>query len=121
MKDGIFNYIRLKKKKKNNHYFFHFSQTILSLNLIFLISYIPISKESQKFLISNSSEVKLVFLGSGNQSILNDTFYLEPAEVIVNGISRDSCKYYCELEYEENNVTLYFNEPVNSSLAMFSQ
>ena len=59
MKDGIFKYIKLKKKKKKNQYFFHFIQIILSLNLIFLISYIPISKESQKFLI-NSSEVQLI-------------------------------------------------------------
>ena len=34
------------------------------------------------------SEIFLIIVGNGNQSLLFSEFYLEPSEVIVNGISK---------------------------------
>ena len=115
MKDGI---KIIKGYKRNSFLILYF---ILILNLFSCIS---ISDE--KFIYLNkltifSSEIHMVIKGNGNQSILNDSFSMEPSEVFVNGIFRESCKKFCELEYEENNVTLYFNNSVTSCEFMFSE
>ena len=61
-----------------------------------------------------------MILGRENQSFLNDSFYLEPFLVIINGKIKKSCKKFCEFEYEENDVTLYFNKSLQSCEYMFS-
>ena len=108
----------IKFKRKNNH-IFNFNQLVSLLETIFLIIY-PIKAEKSSInIISNYSEINMIILGSGNQSILNDSYYLEPSMVIVNGIIREECKKFCEFYYEENNVTLYFNNSVVSCEHMF--
>ena len=73
-----------------------------------------------KNLDNYSSKINLVILGRENQSFLNDSFYLEPSLVIINGKIKKSCKKFCEFEYEENDVTLYFNKSLQSCEYMFS-
>ena len=63
-----------------------------------------------RYVINFLSEINLFVKGNGEQRFLSDDFYLEPSEVKVN---KDSCKKVCEFEGEENNVTLYFNVPIN--------
>ena len=101
--------------------FFHCRKIIFIIKIISFLTSFIITQEIPKKLINFSSEIHLLVLGSGNQSILNNSFYLEPSEVIVNGISSNLCKKFCELDYEENNVTLYFNETVESCYSMFYQ
>ena len=62
----------------------------------------------------------MIIQGQGNQSILNDKFYKEPNEVYVNNIKNDACKKYCELPNDLNNITLIFNEEINSCENMFN-
>ncbi len=111
----------LEQKNKNKMNFFHYKKTILIIKIISFISCFKITQEIPKKLINFSSQIHLLILGSGNQSILNNSFYLEPSEVIINGITRKSCKKFCKLDYEENNVTLYFNDSVQSCYLMFGQ
>ena len=42
-------------------------------------------------------EAYLVIKGIGLQKLLNDSFSIEPSEVIVNSIFRPSCKKTCNL------------------------
>ena len=109
MKERIYNIIILKRKN------------IYLVIYIFFISFFAITEEKLRNLNYFSGNINLVILGSGNQRILNNLYYLEPSEVIVNGVTRASCKKSCEMNYEENNVTLYFNKPVNSTQFIFSQ
>ena len=118
MKEMICNDMRLKG---NIFFLSHINHFIFLLKYIFLLSFIITTEEKLKYLINFKWEIKLVILGSGNQGIINDKFYLEPSEVEVNGISKDSCKKFCEMDLEENNVTLYFNAPVTSTEKMFAQ
>ena len=75
---------------------------------------------SNLFLITNSQlEINLIIEGQGEQRLLNDSFYKEPAEVIVNGVTKSSCKKICELEKELNNVTIKFNSLIESCAFMF--
>ena len=99
--------------------FFHYKKIIFIIISFLLI--FNITKEIPKNIINISSEIQLLISGSGNQSILSDSFYLDPSEVVINGISRKSCKKFCELDSEENNVTLYFNDTVESCYSMFYQ
>ena len=65
------------------------------------------------------SQVKLVVQGKGNIFFLSESFYLEPSEVIVNGISKDSHQKNCTFEYDLNNITIKFDELINSCEKLF--
>ena len=69
----------------------------------------------------NISKIHLVVNGTGNINILSNSFYNEPSEVIVNGVSKgETCKKICSFEEGENNVTLIFEEQINSLKNIFS-
>ena len=69
----------------------------------------------------NISKIHLVVNGTGNINILSNSFYKEPSEVIVNGVSKgETCKKICSFEEGENNVTLIFEEQINSLKYIFS-
>ena len=38
------------------------------------------------------TEINLIILGTGQINIINDSFYLDPSKVIVNGEPNPSCK-----------------------------
>ena len=46
----------------------------------------------------------MIVKGNGEQQILNNSFYLQPSEVWVNEIKKESCIIFCYMEREENNV-----------------
>ena len=100
------------KRKKN-------FQIYLLLNLIFILSLFSFSKKQVRILPINSSVINLVINAKGSQEILNNTFYSEPTNVIVNGVSMPSCKKNCTLPLNSNNVTLIFEENINSCENMF--
>ena len=104
------------------HYSFKYRDYLFLINYIFIFFLFTITEEKLlRYAINFSSEINLVVKGSGEQRFLSDDFYLEPSEVKINGILNDSCKKTCEFEGEENNVTLYFDVPLNSCQSMFSQ
>jgi len=84
------NNFGLNIKHRNKMCFFYYKKIIFIIKIISFVSSFKIAQERPNKLIYFSSEIHLLILGSGNQSILNDSFYLEPSEVIVNGISRNS-------------------------------
>ena len=100
---------RLTRNRYNFNYR-NLKQFIFLINFIHLIFFISFTEERQRNLINFSSEINLVISGSGNQKLLNDSFYLEPSKILVNGIKKDSCKKSCELEDGENNVILIFDD-----------
>ena len=65
------------------------------------------------------SEIKLVIQGGGEKTFLNSQFYQEPNEVIVNGISKPSCKKSCEFGNGLNEVKIKFDNPLESCANMF--
>ena len=52
--------------------------------------------------------------------MLNDSYYLNPFQVQVNGQIKDSCIKSCDLENEINNITLIFRGEINSCVNMFN-
>ena len=91
------------------------------LTILFMLFFISITEQRLRNLINLSSEIHLIIKGRGNQSFINNTFYPLPSEVYVNGIYKDSRKIFSEFEYEENNVTLIFDETIESCERMFSE
>ena len=100
--------------------FNHMKNYFSFLKIIFFIICTSITKEKQRNILIYSSEIHMIINGNGTQILLNDSFYPPPSEVYVNGINKNSCSIFCEMEYEMNNVTLIFNETLNSSEIMFS-
>ena len=71
-------------------------------------------------MLNYDSEIRLIVQGNGSQSLINKEFNIEPYEVIVNGIYQGhSCQKICELEKTLNNVSLKFNQSINSCANMF--
>ena len=66
-----------------------------------------------------SSEISLVIKGTGIQTILNETFYLDPIDVYVNIFHQPSCKKTCEMTVDRNNIILVFEDGINSTENMF--
>ena len=119
MNDELNKNFCLKRKISN---FNNLNYFLFLLKIIYFIFGISLTEEKVRNLINFSSEIHLVIMGKGNQSLLYNSFSKNPTQVIVNGINRDSCNNnkICELEYEENNVTLIFNDVITSTSAMFN-
>ena len=111
MHDGINKNILPTRKKL---YVINFKNLSCLLIIIYLSLFIiVVGKKSKIFLNSFLSEINLVIKRDGNQSILNNTFYLEPSKVYVNENYKDSCKKFCEMDDEINNVKLIFEIILN--------
>ena len=65
------------------------------------------------------SEIKLVIKGSGNIFFLNNNFNPEPSEVIINNEIKDQYIKDYNFVKDFNNVTIKFNNPINSCEKMF--
>ena len=81
----------------------------------FLILFSCFSKSE---LISNS-KIVLIISGEGNNKILNEDFYKNPSEVYVNGVLKSECSKTCEMEKVINNITIKFNDEINTFENMF--
>ena len=104
---------------KKNLYFINFKNLSFLLITIIFILFIGNKCEKHRKIINSLSEIHLVINGTGNQSLLNNTFYAEPYRVKVNGEYKESCKKFCEMGYEINNVILIFNENIETCDSMF--
>ena len=103
--------------------FFHHCNYLVLFLLLNIIKFTLSFENTQfetRFLLNYDSEIRLIIQGYGNQSLINKEFNIEPYEVIVNGASKgNSCKKICKLENILNNVTLKFNQSINSCANMF--
>ena len=71
--------------------------------------------------IAINSQIALKIQGGGEISFLNDDFYTEPSEVLVNSQLKSSCKKKCTLGSGINTVIIKFNTQINSCLNMFKE
>ena len=107
-----------KFQKKNNKAHFQFN---LLMNLIFLFPFFSTSKKYIWKLYNAYSEIHLVINEPGDQMVLSNSFYKDPSDVIVNGESKKNiCNRVCYLEENFNNITLVFNEDIESCEMMFN-
>ena len=113
MKNKKFKNYNRKIKLKEKHLF----QTFLFLLEIVFVNLITI----QKIRIINNfnSQIHLVIQGRGTKKLLYNRFNPEPSEVYVNGDIKNDCKKECYLEGDKNNVTLIFNQQIESCEKMF--
>ena len=92
---------------------------LVFLNLIILFPFFPSSKNHLVY--NYYSEIKLIINEKGYQDILYDSFYAEPSDIMVNGISKKNiCSKRCLLEDDYNNITLIFEVPLTTCDFMFN-
>ena len=65
-------------------------------------------------------QISLIIEGQGSQYFLNESYYLEPNEVIVNSQPRELCKKFCDFERDINFVIIRFNTLIESVANMFN-
>ena len=68
---------------------------------------------------TKNSEIHLVVIGDGEQHILNELFYRKPIEIYLNNVKQNSIEKSYYLPYDLNNVTLIFEEGIDSCENMF--
>ena len=66
------------------------------------------------------SEINLIIQGEGELNILNSQFSYDPTEFLINGLSKPLCKKSCEFEGVLNNVTIKFENQIDSCSNMFA-
>ena len=69
--------------------------------------------------VAKNSEIKMIIQGEGEINILNNAFYYDPSDVLVNGESKSECKKTCEFVDDLNNVTIKFDSKITSCENMF--
>ena len=96
-------------KNPNSKKNIHFLLMIICLSLFFIKT-----EEDQIFQNSFSSVINLVIKRNDTSNLLNDTFYIKPSEVYINGIYSNNNTFD-----DINNVTLIFNDSIESCEYMF--
>ena len=93
---------------KNKNLLIHVNQ----INLFLFLFFIFMSYEEEK--------INIISKGKGDFFFLNSEFYIEPDEVIIDGLPNISCKKNCYLNEDINNITIIFNHKIESCENMFS-
>ena len=96
---------------------FYFAYSKIKLISIFLALFI--SFHDSRNIYVQLSEINLIIKGSGYLPVLYEYFYLDPTEVIVNGELKSLCKKSCEFDKDLNNLTIKFNNEIESCDNMF--
>ena len=98
-----------------------FISNLFLLKLSFL--FISIAKGKYMLLINYESIIRLLIKGGGDKNLFGNEYPYEPSEVILNDVSKGtSCLKSCHMDYDEinNNVTLKFNNNIDTCTKMFS-
>ena len=97
---------------------FFFSKLKVEFTYLFLTLFISghVSENTK----SEHSIINIITYGEGKDIyFMNEGFYLNPSEVIVNGEVKGNRIKKFHFEHEVNNVTIKFDEPINSFEKMF--
>ena len=111
------SYIKIKEGKKKIKYYLIYYLLVLFLSGIVLVGLL--NTDNIRNLKLYYSDIHLVVQGSGLQKILSSDFKISPSEVLVNGIKDDSCIKTCSLQGNINNITLRFENQIESTEKMF--
>ena len=97
-----------------------FISNLFLLKISFL--FISITKGKYMDLINYESIIRLLIKGGGDKNLFGNEYPYEPSEVILNDVSKGtSCLKSCNMDYDEiNNVTLKFNNNIDTCKKMFS-
>ena len=118
MKNNSYKYISSKERKVRDKFkVFNYKYCLLLLIIIFIIH---ISEANTSQIYSFSTEIKIIIKGKGTQYLLNKDFFPNPSSVNLNGHSESSCSVTCELDKEENEVVLKFDESLSNCNGMFA-
>ena len=104
----------MSKRKSKSNIFYKLYRYINIIFKVFFFSYISIINTQV-----SPSEISLVIDGDGNQTILNENFYKDPDNVIVNGETKNDCKKFCVLTTKPNNIQLQFYDDITTCENMF--
>ena len=97
-----------------------FKRVIISLIIIIFVP--TILNNIKAFIFNNLSEINIVIQGNSNQRIISSYYKggVSPSEILVNGVKDNSCtNNICNLNKNKNNITLRFNEPIQSLREIF--
>ena len=101
--------------KKN--YFISIKNTSFFYILFLLSLFVLYSNEN--LMTNQIQEIHMVIKRNGTRRILGDKFPYNNFEVYINTTKNDDCNRTCDLKEELNNITIAFNETIESCYEMF--
>ena len=109
----------LKKFGNHKNIYNKYNILLFLLFILFSISKQNLNSNKMNKLIYNS-EIVLTIRGTDQQQILYKQFSKKPSEILVNGDKIDIIDFYVyNLTFEENNITIKFNETLTNCDRMF--
>ena len=117
----------LTVKNKHKKYFinqfkkkFITNQIVILLNIILLLTFALSNINVLRNIKVFQSEINLIITGNNSNShVLSNNFAGEPSQILVNGEVNASCNKMCWLSNGINNVTIRFEEQLESCKNMF--
>ena len=97
----------IRNRNQNYHFYFHSLIILLLINCLL---------ENNMRLLTGTSEIRLVVLGTGEQTLINFNNDYIPTQILVNGAS---CDRVCNLIETTNNVIIKFNPGITNCAGMF--
>ena len=91
----------------------------LRLKFLYILSSLFISMQDLRNMNVYLSEIKLVIKGKGESFFLNNTFNVQPSEVIINDVIKNSSIKSYNFTEDLNYVVIKFNKPIESCVNMF--
>ena len=112
-----------KRREKLIRQDINLSKLLISLLFLKVVLVNLTPKNNNRLLENYFSEIHLVIQGTGEvmQKFISDSFSFMPSEVIVNGERATACEntYQCNLGITKNNMTLKFDDQINSLKELF--
>ena len=112
-------HVQINKTKKLTKGYFYIENLILYLMIFKISSTFSLSRRRNINVFE--SEIKLLITGNNaNNNLLSSTFEANPSQVLVNGVVETSCSKTCYLKKGVNNVTIKFEEQLESCKNLFN-
>ena len=112
-------HVQINKTKKLAKGYFYIENLILYLMIFKISSTFSLSRRRNINVFE--SEIKLLITGNNaNNNLLSSTFEANPSQVLVNGVVETSCSKTCYLKKGVNNVTIKFEEQLESCKNLFN-
>ena len=94
--------------------------TYFHVKLIYIFIFLSLSQNNTLNISNHQNEIHLIIKWQGNIQFINNSFYTKPSEIFVNGLPIDSNQNAYNFNEVLNNVTLKFNDSINSFKSIFN-
>jgi len=116
---------KIKNYYKNLNFYLQYNKLIIVILYLLIIPIISINLSKMKIYnfkwLNKASEIIITISGRGSQQYINQNIYntYRPSEILVNGNPQSQSIYANNLQNNENNITVKWNQVFTTCSLMF--